>query len=326
MKIYQQYDWLHEHYIDKKLSLAKCATIANTDAMTIRYWLLKNGIPTRRVGEHMKNGHSWRKGVPLSIETKNKIGKANYGTTRSIASRKKQSQSMRGKNNHQYGKQTHGKGHWVILREGETTIYMRSLWEIMFADWLIINNKKWEYEPKTFVLTNGMAYTPDFLVENIYYEIKGLLTSSQKAKLHMFVTEYPYITLKILYKNDLLSMGIPVNKRTYRPAGFTIVAKRTKICPTCNQTFVAPRRSSIYCCPECQNACLRKQRKPHVFLCCPICGTIVELFPSDLKHRSTCSIKCGRILGATKRSGVNHWSYKQTNQLTIALAKRKEEK
>jgi hypothetical protein len=58
--------------------------------------------------------------------------------------------------------------------------YVRSSWEANFARLLIYLKKSYAYEPKTFNVGNDMYYTPDFLSNNIYYEIKGHAKSKYK--------------------------------------------------------------------------------------------------------------------------------------------------
>lgn len=76
--------------------------------------------------------------------------------------------------------------------------YVRSSWEANFARILKIQGKNYEYEPKTFVLASGKTYTPDFFVENMFYEVKGYLSEIAKNKIESFMKEYPDIKLQII--------------------------------------------------------------------------------------------------------------------------------
>jgi len=76
--------------------------------------------------------------------------------------------------------------------------YFRSNWEANFARVLNYQNKSWEYEPSSFTLSNGRTYTPDFLSENVYYEIKGRFTDACREKLELFRSEYPDIQLVLI--------------------------------------------------------------------------------------------------------------------------------
>jgi len=44
---YNNKKWLKEHYVDKKLSMNKCAKIAGVSSVTIRNWLISHGIVPR---------------------------------------------------------------------------------------------------------------------------------------------------------------------------------------------------------------------------------------------------------------------------------------
>ncbi|MFA6779772.1 MAG: NUMOD3 domain-containing DNA-binding protein, partial [Paludibacteraceae bacterium] len=87
----------------------------------------------------------------------------------------KTNKSIRGKNSNFYGKIYHSHGAWYICKDS-SEVWMRSSWEIKFAQYLDINDIEWFYEPKAFPIKyknkNG-TYTPDFflLKENKFIEI-----------------------------------------------------------------------------------------------------------------------------------------------------------
>lgn len=68
--------------------------------------------------------------------------------------------------------------------------YFRSNWEANFARICNYEKRNWEYEPTTFRLSSGKGYTPDFLVEGTYYEIKGKWWPGAKEKFNDFKNEY----------------------------------------------------------------------------------------------------------------------------------------
>ena len=76
--------------------------------------------------------------------------------------------------------------------------YVRSNWEANFARIMKIQGKEYEYEPKSFVLSNGRTYTPDFLIEGVFYEIKGRWTEQAKQKFEIFEKEYPEVKVQII--------------------------------------------------------------------------------------------------------------------------------
>lgn len=86
-------------------------------------------------------------------------------------------------------------------------IWMRSSWEVKYAQYLDKNNIKWLYESKTFDLGNT-TYTPDFYLPetDIYIEIKGYLRPNSKNKIKLF-NKY-FKNLKVLNKQELILMGV----------------------------------------------------------------------------------------------------------------------
>ena len=96
--------------------------------------------------------------------------------------------------------------------------YVRSNWEANFVRILKFNNIQFEYEPKTFQLTETISYTPDFLINGEWYELKGYMNESSILKISLFKQKYPderlniiddlkYIELKLKYKNLILWEG-----------------------------------------------------------------------------------------------------------------------
>ena len=76
--------------------------------------------------------------------------------------------------------------------------YVRSRWEANFARTLLTEGKEYEYEPKTFEFPCGTTYTPDFKVDDMYYEVKGWWTAKARKKVELFREHYPDIELKIV--------------------------------------------------------------------------------------------------------------------------------
>lgn len=76
--------------------------------------------------------------------------------------------------------------------------YVRSNWEANFIRILKFENKKFEYEPKTFQLSETISYTPDFLIDGEWYEIKGFMNESSILKISLFKEKYPNERLNII--------------------------------------------------------------------------------------------------------------------------------
>ena len=95
---------------------------------------------------------------------------------------------------------------WYFIKDG-VKVLCRSGYEVLYANYLIINKIDFEYEPESFKLDNGKRYTPDFYLieENRYIEIKGLPyevvdKGNQKQRIELFRKNHK---LDIYYWEDL---------------------------------------------------------------------------------------------------------------------------
>jgi predicted nucleic acid-binding Zn ribbon protein len=306
-KNYHQREWLIEHYVHQGLSCEECAKASGfpiTGAAVHRH-LVKHNIPTRHVAEHMKGERNPHLGKHHTLATCDKIRQSCKGRDCSPELRHKRSENAMGAKNHRFGKpRTHGRSVWVALQDG-TILHMRSLYEVSFADWLCKQGKSWQYEPQTFILNDGSAYTPDFFSEGIYYEVKGWYSNEDKAKVERFHKTYPDLILEVIGKAHLKELGISVDRNADAYACLTISQALTRVCPTCTKTFIPGRKRTKFC----SYACRKRPRKLVVRINCEVCGKPMELYPSAIRQgKKTCSRKCGNILGAQKRSGNQHWS------------------
>ena len=77
-------------------------------------------------------------------------------------------------------------------------MYFRSGWEANFARIQNFLKKNWSYEPETFELKPWMSYTPDFLVDDEYVELKGRMTELCEKKINLFRELYPEKTLIVI--------------------------------------------------------------------------------------------------------------------------------
>lgn len=76
--------------------------------------------------------------------------------------------------------------------------YVRSNWEANFARILKYQGKTYQYEPQSFQLAEGKSYTPDFLVDGVFYEVKGYWTVLAKQKFESFINQYPNLKVQIV--------------------------------------------------------------------------------------------------------------------------------
>jgi len=80
--------------------------------------------------------------------------------------------------------------------------WMRSSWELKYAEYLDKKGIKWEYETKWFIFKNGLRYLPDFYLPelNEWHEVKGWMDEKSKTKIALFISEFPNEKLVIIDK------------------------------------------------------------------------------------------------------------------------------
>lgn len=112
-------------------------------------------------------------------------------------------EKMTGRNSSAYGKIRHGKGAYY------KNIWMRSSYEVLFAQFLDLSGIKYKYESKTFDLGNS-TYTPDFYIPewNLYIEVKGWWRDDAKKKFKAFKKLYKNVKIKIIDCKKLKNWGI----------------------------------------------------------------------------------------------------------------------
>jgi len=149
-------------------------------------------IQSKKMKEHHKNGTmkcyflNYWKGKHLSEKTKLKIAKKMRGNT--------------------YG---NGRGNKTIYND----ITFKSSWEAKVSKFLDLNNIKWNYEEKEFILSETESYRPDFFIyENNSFvkliEVKGYFREENKIKFQKFKQKYPEIQVELWNKKVLKSKNI----------------------------------------------------------------------------------------------------------------------
>jgi len=88
-------------------------------------------------------------------------------------------------------------------------IWMRSSYEIKFAQFLDLSEIKWLYEPEVFDLDNT-TYTPDFYIPewDLYVEVKGWWRKQAKTKFMKFKKQYIDKNIEVFDKKRLLKLGV----------------------------------------------------------------------------------------------------------------------
>lgn len=95
-----------------------------------------------------------------------------------------------------------GEAKFPYLAKNGERYMMRSLYEVMYAEYLDSQNILWEFESEVFDLKPNMRYSPDFFVSGVgWVEVKGYLYPESKEKIDEFRRQGNKLT--ILRKADL---------------------------------------------------------------------------------------------------------------------------
>jgi hypothetical protein len=141
----------------------------------------------------------------ISLNGKGKIKGRALTEEKELQRRKKISISMKGNKN--------GATSFRHRKIEYNDIIFKSSWEVKVAQFLDKNKIKWEYEDKSYSLSNTRSYTPDFsiyekgtFIKNI--EVKGYWRKENKEKFSEFKNLYPDIIIEIWDKKILLEKNI----------------------------------------------------------------------------------------------------------------------
>lgn len=220
-----------EELYDSGMTLKQIAAIYGCSYSKLHKIFEQYGIKRRKSG--------FRKGTKFSDRHRHNI-----------------SLSKTGSNHPNFGKKCsiHGKRIWVECPNGQV-VSMRSRWEVAFAEYLNFIGKQWAYEPTTFNLPDGSAYTPDFLIENEeYVEIKGWMHEVHKNKINLFRRAYPHIRLFVMQRSELLKLGIDLDREFQG-------AERPKIkCEECGACSLKKSKRQRFCSNACKNRWVANHR------------------------------------------------------------------
>lgn len=148
-------------------------------------------------------------GLTIRSSSEARIGSKHSPETLAKMSKTASNQILDGtRSSHSNGKRMN------VLTPNNGFLTMRSSWEKKYADFLTKNNIDYYYETKNFPLSNGKSYVADFYLPatDEYVEIKGYLSQDQSDKYELFKQEYPNLKWKILYKENLIDLGIDLKK------------------------------------------------------------------------------------------------------------------
>lgn len=116
------------------------------------------------------------------------------------------------------------------VNEPQGEITLKSSYEVFYFKWCRRRRIDVLYEPETFKLSSGKAYTPDFYnsKDDSYVEVKGLLREGDKDKIATFRAEYPQHKLVVLTKKELFDLGFV--EADYQAAFYThVLGKRWRV-------------------------------------------------------------------------------------------------
>lgn len=179
-------------------------------------WCDKNPKATHYRETNGKNNRSWNKGLTkdtdtrvaaITVKSKNFTqihGGSFLGKTHSTDAKIAISKSMMGNRNanHRGDRQSY-----------YNNIRMDSRWEVGTARYLDNISSMWRYNEKSYRLSDGRYYYPDFFVyENDLLvkviEVKGYFRESNRQKYNMFLSEYPNVPIELWQRDKLFELGI----------------------------------------------------------------------------------------------------------------------
>lgn len=232
---------LEEMYVTKNMTYQEIADLIGRSVQYVQNRVKEHGIKPRPAGG--------RKGKALNPETIEKI--RNKATERRFSEewRKNISKSKVGEKHPNFGKKcpVHGKRVWHQHPDGRW-FSMRSSWEVCYADYLTRNNLRWDYEPETFLLIDGAAYTPDFYLIDTqeYVEVKGWLTEQHKTRITTFREQYPEKKLILANRQYLTALGINLKQAW-------VSSKPQFLCELCGQLYYRKDKKQRFCGKQCAN-------------------------------------------------------------------------
>jgi hypothetical protein len=106
------------------------------------------------------------------------------------------------------GREPQWKGRTFVYSGPQGNMKLRSSYELFYAHWLDQNSIKWQYEPR-FKLSDGRTFSPDFQLDTgVIIEVKGYFSEKGRTKWALFCRDYPLVNKMILFKNDLIKLGM----------------------------------------------------------------------------------------------------------------------
>ena len=148
----------------------------------------------------------WNKGIPRTQEEKNNISKSLINRKLTNEHKINISKGVKGR------LPTKHRIKICYLSKLQGKIYLRSTWELAYAEYLDSIGELYLYELRGFKLNDGSSYYPDFYLinENKFIEIKGWMSLKAQNKINLFKKDYPNILFEIFYRDDLKKLGLKI--------------------------------------------------------------------------------------------------------------------
>lgn len=230
------------------LSMSQISKKYNVSTATVFRAMKKYGLQSRPPSQAML-------GKKRPAEFAAKISMAHKGKRKTLEHRLKLSESKKGDKHPNFGKRMiHGKRIWHLQSNG-SWVAMRSNWEIAYASYLDKNGIIWEYEPKTFMLSDGSAYTPDFLLVDSgeWIEIKGWVRGRWLEKYKKFIQDYPNEKSILADRSYLENLGIDLKQ--------LFISTRPQFsCEYCGKRFYRVYKTQRMCSKLCSNRYIVENR------------------------------------------------------------------
>lgn len=233
MRLIPEKEELQGMYNDQKLTMSEIGLALGVSYGTISKWMTYYQIHRRTTGECLK-------GKPKSIEH-----------------RKNLSISKRGPKHPNFGKKgkIHGTRHWYTCPDGKV-VSMRSTWEVCYAEYLKKQGVSFLYEPITFTLPDGAAYTPDFLLlkSETFVEVKGWLTPEHRERIRCFKEAFPEKPFILADKQYLQSLGIDLKVKW-------VSTRPLFKCDWCQEPYHRVNTTQKFCSVSCRNKAVANGHK-----------------------------------------------------------------
>lgn len=180
------------------------------------------GIGFKLLGKELKISYTRLRTVFKTLGINQRIGNScvteNLKTIRSKNAKKSNNpwKDWPGKNPDKDRHHKHHLGGWYFNKSNSRYVWLRSSWEYAYAKWLDDKNEAWDVECRSYLLSDGRYYRPDFFIYQnnslkkiVEIKAKWFNGSLERIdKFEKFKKEYPNIEVSLITSDDLEKLGI----------------------------------------------------------------------------------------------------------------------